>query len=52
MAYEEKFMEKALMLAKKAFCLDEVPVGAIIVKDGKIISSAYNKREMTKCFFG
>lgn len=47
MAYEEKFMKKALCLAKKAYELDEVPVGAVIVYDGKIISSAYNKREFS-----
>ena len=43
--YEEKFIDKAISLAKKAEKLDEVPVGAVIVKDGKIVSSAYNKRE-------
>ena len=45
MAYEEKFMKKAFALAKKAYEQDEVPVGAVIVKDGKVIASAYNKRE-------
>lgn len=48
MAYEEKFMKKALALAKKAYEQDEVPVGAVIVKDGKIIASAYNKRESSQ----
>lgn len=48
MSYEEKFMEKAIMLAKKAKQSDEVPVGAVIVKDGKIIASAFNKRESKK----
>ena len=48
MAYEEKFMKKALKLAEKAYELDEVPVGAVIVYDGKVISSAYNKREASK----
>lgn len=48
MAYEEKFMKKALSLAKKAYALDEVPVGAVIVLDGKVIASAYNKREMSR----
>lgn len=43
--FEEKFMKKALSLAKKAQELDEVPVGAVIVKDGAILASAYNKRE-------
>lgn len=45
MAYEEKFMKKALALAKKAYEIDEVPVGAVIVLDGKVIASAFNKRE-------
>ncbi|MBQ4541513.1 MAG: nucleoside deaminase, partial [Clostridia bacterium] len=48
MAYEEKFMKKALALAKKAYEQDEVPVGAVIVKDGKVIASAYNKRESSQ----
>lgn len=43
-----KFMKKALSLAKKAYDSDEVPVGAVIVKDGKIIASAFNKRETSK----
>lgn len=47
MSYNEKFMIKAMELAKKAFSLDEVPVGAVIVKDGKIISKAFNTREST-----
>ena len=45
MAYEEKFMKKALLLANKAYSQDEVPVGAVIVLDGKVLASAYNKRE-------
>ena len=48
MAYEEKFMKKALALARKAYEQDEVPVGAVIVKDGKVITSAYNKRESSQ----
>ena len=46
-SYNEKFMIKAMELAKKAFSLDEVPVGAVIVKDGKVISKAFNTREST-----
>ena len=42
------YMKKAIYQAKKAIALDEVPIGAIIVKDGKIIASAYNKRETTQ----
>lgn len=45
MSYQEKFMKKAFALAKKAYELDEVPVGAVIVKDGEVLASAYNKRE-------
>ncbi|MDR0849949.1 MAG: tRNA adenosine(34) deaminase TadA [Christensenellaceae bacterium] len=40
-----KFMQEALKLAEIARKKDEVPVGAIIVKDGKIIAKGYNKRE-------
>lgn len=47
MSYNEKFMIKAMELAKKAFSLDEVPVGAVIVKDGRVISKAFNTREST-----
>ena len=45
MSYEEKFMKKAMKLAQKAYEEDEVPVGAVIVKDGKVLASAFNKRE-------
>ncbi len=39
------FMENALLLAKMAFKQGEVPVGAVIVHEGKIIAKGYNKRE-------
>ena len=38
-------MKEALKEAKKAYEKDEVPVGAVIVKDGKIIARAHNLRE-------
>ena len=38
-------MIEALKEAKKAFELGEVPIGAVIVKDNKIISRAFNKKE-------
>lgn len=41
----EKYMKKAIAEAKKAFKKNEVPIGAVIVKNGKIISKAYNKKE-------
>lgn len=44
----EKFMREALKRAKKALEYDEMPIGAVIVKDGKIISSGYNRRETKK----
>lgn len=44
----EKFMKKALGRAKTAAKHGEVPVGCIIVKDGKVISGGRNKREFGK----
>ena len=41
-------MEEALVEAKKAFELGEVPVGAVIVKDGEIIARAHNLTETSK----
>ncbi len=45
---DEAFMRRALALADKAAALGEVPVGAVIVKDGEIIAEAYNRRESDK----
>lgn len=39
------FMKQAIKEAKKALELDEVPVGAVIVKNGEIIAKAFNLRE-------
>ncbi|MCD4657055.1 MAG: tRNA adenosine(34) deaminase TadA [Planctomycetes bacterium] len=41
------FMQHALVEAVNAFLLDEVPVGCVIVHEGKIIASAKNSRELT-----
>ena len=46
---EEFFMEEALKEAKKAYKKQEVPVGAVIVKNGKIIARAHNLREKKQC---
>ena len=35
---DDLFMQEALRLAKKAYAADEVPVGAIVVREGKIIA--------------
>ena len=44
----EEFMSIALEQAKLAYKKDEVPIGAVIVKDGKVIAKAYNKRQRKK----
>src|SRR5689334_1437533 len=41
-------MNEALRLAKKAFDKEEVPVGAVVVREGKIIGRAHNQVEMLK----
>ena len=48
MNIEEKFMREALKQAKKAASMGEMPVGAVIVHNGKIIARGYNKRETKK----
>ena len=45
MEEKNKFMKQALKEAKKAYEKLEVPVGAVIVKDGKIIAKAHNLKE-------
>lgn len=45
---QSRFMDRAIELAKKAGNLGEVPVGAVIVKDGEIIAEGYNLREQKK----
>ena len=40
----DKYLKQLIKLAKKASKKNEVPISAIIVKDGKIISKAFNKR--------
>ena len=42
---EEKFMNEALKEAQKSYKKLEVPVGAIVVKDGKIIGRGHNLKE-------
>ncbi len=45
MCDKEYYMKMAINEAKKALKKEEVPIGAIIVKDGEIISKAYNIKE-------
>jgi len=42
------FMREALRQAKKAYAAEEVPVGAIVVRAGRVIAKAYNQVEMLK----
>ena len=44
----EKFMKKAIAEAQKAKLLGEVPIGCVIVRDGKIIARGYNRRKNDK----
>jgi tRNA(adenine34) deaminase len=48
MNQHEEFMRLALVEALKAQTKQEVPVGAVIIKDGKVIARAHNKRESTQ----
>jgi tRNA(adenine34) deaminase len=45
---DEFFMSEALRLARRAFTLEEVPVGAVIVRNGEIIARAWNQVETLK----
>jgi tRNA(adenine34) deaminase len=45
-AEKEFFMREALLEAQKAANHEEVPIGAVIVKDGEIIARGYNAREI------
>ena len=46
--HDEYFMREALRQAQKAYAAEEVPVGAVVVREGKIIARAYNQVELLK----
>ena len=48
LAGDEHFMHEALRQAQKAYEADEVPVGSVVVRAGKIIARAYNQVELLK----
>ena len=48
MNQEERFMREALRQAKKAYALNEVPIGCVIEYEGKIIARGYNRRNTDK----
>ena len=48
MTRDEKYMKAAIREAKKAYALDEVPIGCVIVQNDKIIARGYNRRNTDK----
>ena len=48
MEKDEKYMREAIKQAKKAAAIDEVPIGCVIVYEGKIIGRGYNQRNKKK----
>ena len=49
---DRKFMRQALTQAKKAATIDEVPIGCVIVCDGKVIARGYNRRNIESSVLG
>ena len=45
---DEKYMRQAIRQAKKAYELDETPIGCVIVREGKVIGRGYNRRNTDK----
>lgn len=45
---DEKYMKEAIRQAKKAYAIDEVPIGCVIVYEDKIIGRGYNRRTIDK----
>lgn len=48
MENDEKYMREAVKQAKKAYALGEVPIGCVIVHEGKIIGRGYNRRTVDR----
>jgi len=48
MTNDEAYMKEAIRQAKKAYALEEVPIGCVIVYEGKIIARGYNRRNTDK----
>lgn len=48
LAGHEKYMDKALAQARRAYANGDVPIGCVIVHEGKIIARGFNKRNLKK----
>ena len=48
MREKEKYMKMAIVQAKKAERLDEVPIGCVIVHDGMVVGRGYNRRNIDR----
>ena len=48
LSQDEKFMKEALRQARKAYKLEEAPIGCVIVYEGKVIARGYNRRNIDK----
>lgn len=48
MTEDERYMKEAIKQARKAYALTEVPIGCVIVHDGKVIGRGYNRRNTDK----
>ena len=48
MTEDEKYMKEAMKQARKAYKLGEVPIGCVIVHEGRIIGRGYNRRNTDK----
>ena len=48
MTADERYMKEAIKQAKKAYALEEVPIGCVIVQNNKIIARGYNRRNTDK----
>ena len=48
MEIQEKYMRDAIRQAKKAYAIDEVPIGCVIVYEDKVIARGYNRRNRDK----
>ena len=46
---DSKYFDIVYQLSEQAFQKNEVPIGAVIVKDGEIVASAYNHKEEDQC---